>query len=398
MDKFSRRDFLQKSTAVAAGAAIPLNSERLLPKQASTPKVKRYKPFGKTGWNVGDLSAGTGQREPGMIKHLVDCGINLIDTAYQYPGHEEVIGNAIKADPGLREKLFIVDKWDPDLVNPVVTKSELLEQLDVMLERLNTTYIDCLMIHALGHPYMGDITRIQNPAIYEAFEDAKKMGKIKFTGASSCGPKALEEFDWGLDNNRFEVILLGGNFLTRGGETLLKKARSLGVATMAMKTMTTYKTDLPIKELQDQQTNARQAVLKYVLASDLFDTIIIGMGNYDKVNEYLAVSGTTSLTNEDNGHLENLSAIIGPMYCRPTCSGCLNSCPSSVPIASVLRYQMYFESYGEEKNAMSKYAALPEIQSAAMCSQCNAPCENDCSYNIPIRDRMIEAHAQLTFA
>jgi len=395
MNDVSRRDFIHTSTALAAGCALPLKPGRIHEQTAGKPEIKRYKPFGKTGFMVGDISAGSGQSEPGLIDHIFECGVNLIDTAYQYPGHEKLLSKVL---PKWRDRIFIIDKWAPELVSPEVTKAELLKQLDEQLARLKTTYIDCLMIHAIGHPFLGDITRIQNPAIYEAWDEAKKMGKIRFTGASSCGVNVLKEMNWGIDNGRFDVIIVGGNFLTHGAEPLLKKARARGVATVAMKTMTIYKSDLNIRALQNKNTNARQAVIKWVLASDLFDTMIIGMRNYDMVSEYLSVSGTTSLTDEDSGHLETLRAAISPVYCRPGCDGCLGSCPHDVPVANILRFKMYFENYGDEKYAMRRYRELPASQSAAVCADCSAPCEDACIYNLPVRRRLIEAHSQLTMA
>ena len=47
----------------------------------------------------------------------------------------------------------------------------------------------------------------------------------RFTGASSHGPRMLEEMGWGIDNNRFDVVLIGANFLTHGVEPLLKKVQ-----------------------------------------------------------------------------------------------------------------------------------------------------------------------------
>jgi predicted aldo/keto reductase-like oxidoreductase len=273
-----------------------------------------------------------------------------------------------------------------------------LEQLDVCLDRLNTTYIDCMMIHGIGRPELGDMRRIQNPAVYEAYDEAKKSGKVRFTGASSCGPKVLEEMEWGIDNDRFDVILLGANFLTHGLEKLLKKAKARGVATMAMKSMTTFKKDLPIRELVNKQTNARQAVLKYVLASDLFDTLIISMANYDQINEYLSVSGTTSLEAEDEDTLELLASVIGTRYCRPGCDECYGSCPQNVPIWDILRYKMYFENYGKQKYAMERYNRIPSARKPVSCADCDAPCERACAYNVEVRNCLIEAHHLLTFA
>ena len=398
MNALSRRSFINKSTAIAAGCALPLNAGRAYGRnmqESIAPGIKRYKPFGKTGFMVSDISVGSGQRDPGLLQYIFECGINYVDSAYSYGSHEQMVGSVL---PNWRNKVFITTKWEPELVTATVTKAELMKALDVSLERLNTAYVDCMMIHAVGDPGLGDITRIQNPAIYEAFDEAKKLGKIRFTGASGHSVRLLEDMQWGIDNDRFDIITVGANFMTHGIEPLLKKAKAKGIATIAMKTMTIFKSNLNIKGLMDKNTSSRQAVIKYILTSDLFDTMIISMSNYDQVNEYLAVSGTTGLDNEEKERLKALHAAFSTQYCRPGCGDCYGSCPNNVPIWDILRYKMYFENYKNEKYAMEKYYRLPESRTAAACTDCPAPCEDSCTYNIPIRERLLEAHTQLTLA
>ena len=396
MTRVNRRGFVRASAAAAAAAAIGGRGPAAgAQERAEEIRVRRFKPLGRTGWRVGDVSAGSGQRDPAVLNYIFDTGINLIDTGFQYAGHEELIGKVL---PKWRDKVFVLDKWDPPLVTATVTKSALLEALDVSLQRLNTTYVDCMMIHSIGHPRYGGLERIQNPAIYEAWDEAKRLGKVRFTGASSHGVRMIEDMTWGLDNNRFDVILIGANFLTHGAEPLLKKARAKGVGTIAMKTMTTYKSDLNIQALQNEQTNARQACLKWILASDLFDTLVVSMPNYDRVAEYLAVSGTTTLAARDERYLETVAAEIGPRYCRPGCGACHDACPRGVPVADILRYKMYFEDYGEEKFAMQRYGLVPASARPSRCAGCEAPCEAACPYGLRVRDRLSEADRQLRFA
>jgi predicted aldo/keto reductase-like oxidoreductase len=396
MTRVNRRGFVRASAAAAAAAAIGAPSRPATAQErAEEIRVRRFKPLGRTGWRVGDVSAGSGQRDPAVLNYIFDTGINLIDTGFQYAGHEELIGKVL---PKWRDKVFVLDKWDPPLVTATVTKSALLEALDVSLQRLNTTYVDCMMIHSIGHPRYGGLERIQNPAIYEAWDEAKRLGKVRFTGASSHGVRMIEDMTWGLDHDRFDVILIGANFLTHGVEPLLKRARAKGVGTIAMKTMTTYKSDLNIQALQNEQTNARQACLKWVLASDLFDTLVVSMPNYDRVAEYLAVSGTASLTARDARYLETVAAAVGPRYCRPGCGACHDACPRGVPVADILRYKMYFEDYGEEKFAMQRYALVPAGARPSRCAGCEAPCEAACPYGLRVRDRLSEADRLLRFA
>ncbi len=395
MSRVTRREFFRASSALAAGAALPGVSASAGQPVQPAPRVKRFKTLGRTGWKVGDISAGSGQRDAGVLNHAFECGINLVDTGAQYSGHEELLGKVL---PKWREKVFVLGKWDPPVVTATVTKGELLQALDVSLKKLNTTYIDCMMIHSIGHPRYGALERIQNPAIYEAWDEAKRRGMIKFTGASSHGVRMIEEMNWALDNNRFDVILIGANFLTKGVEPVLKKARAKGVGTVAMKTLTTVRADPQIRALQNEHTNVRQACLKWVLASDLFDTLVVSMRNYETVDEYLAVSGTTTLTAEDRRHLDLAEASISPRYCRPGCSGCHEACSRGVPVADILRYKMYFENYGDEKFAMQRYAMLPASARPSGCEGCPAPCEAACPYGLRIRDRLRDADRQLRFA
>jgi predicted aldo/keto reductase-like oxidoreductase len=396
MNKISRRDFFQKSTAFAAGCALPGTAGEALAQPKDRPTIKRYKPFGKTGFKVGDISAGAGQREPGLLDYIFAGGVNYIDSAYAYGSHEETIGKILSK---WNDKVFVTTKWEPELITPTVTKAELMKALDVSLERLGTQYVDCMMLHAIGDPELGGLDRLQNPAIYEAWDEAKKLGKIGFTGASGHSVNLLRDMEWGIDNDRFEVITLGANFVTHGVEPLLKKAKAKGIATVAMKTMTVFKSGVDIRGLMDRETNARQAVVKYILSRpDLFDTMIIGMRNFDQVDEYLSVSGYESLDEGDEAILAALEREIGNVYCRPGCSDCYGSCPRNVPIWDILRYKMYFENYGDEKVAMTRYKRLPASRTAEACIGCDAPCEKACTHDIPIRARLLEAHKQLCFA
>lgn len=58
-----------------------------------------------------------------------------------------------------------------------MSKEALLEALDISFSRLDTPYLDCMMLHSIGNTSYGGIERIQNPAICEAWDEAKKLGK-----------------------------------------------------------------------------------------------------------------------------------------------------------------------------------------------------------------------------
>jgi uncharacterized protein len=391
--KISRRNFLKTSTAISAGLSIPWESGFSQNTLEDKPKIKKYKPLGKTGFMVSDISSGGGSiKESGIAQYMFESGINYIDTAFQYPGSEEAIGEILAP---WRDKVFITTKWDPPLVTTKVTKAELLEALDISLKRLKTNYVDCMMIHSIGDPNYGGLERIQNPAIYEAWDEAKKLGKIKYTGASSHGINLIRDMEWCIDSGRFDIITVGLNFIAYGLEPLLRKAKSKGMGTVAIKCMASAKSNLKYKQFINQEVNIRQALIKWVLTQDYIDTMVLSMRNYEQIAEYLKVSGFSSLNESEKKLLKGYKDAVSPEYCRPGCDGCSKACPNGLPIWDIQRYLMYFENYGREKYAMEKYNSILANCNAEKCIDCPAPCEKSCKYGIRIRERLINAHLKL---
>jgi predicted aldo/keto reductase-like oxidoreductase len=77
-------------------------------------------------------------------------------------------------------------------------------------------------------------------------------------------------------------------------------------------------------------------------------------------------------------------------YCR-FCGTCEARCPHSVAVAEVMRYAMYFNGYGREKEAMSLYAELPESATARACEVCDGVCESACPFGRPVREELVSA-------
>jgi predicted aldo/keto reductase-like oxidoreductase len=94
--------------------------------------------------------------------------------------------------------------------------------------------------------------------------------------------------------------------------------------------------------------------------------------------------------------MEEYGMLLERDYCRPGCDGCLGSCPNDVPIHDILRYRLYFNNYGREKHAMERYASLSRTRSAAGCEACSGPCVQSCPFGLPVRDKLIQAHSELS--
>lgn len=129
---------------------------------------------------------GTKQAVRELTDTAMDQGINFFDHADIYAGGEaeRVFGEA--AGPALREKMIIQTKC---AIRPGVcydfSKEHILESVDGSLKRLNTDYVDILLLHrpdALMEP----------EEVAEAFDTLERQGKVRRFGVSNQNPGQIE--------------------------------------------------------------------------------------------------------------------------------------------------------------------------------------------------------------
>jgi hypothetical protein len=402
--KLSRRDFIGCGVASAVGvtlggrplvAAAQTAQDGPADAPAEKPQIKEYRRFGRTEWKVSDISFGNASMQnPAQLEYAMERGINYVDTARQYFEMETVIG---KIFPRKRDKIFLTTKLEPETVTADASVETLMTALEESLQRLNTDYLDCCLVHSVGDPELGDERRAQNENIVTMFEKARKQGKIRFWGASGHGPQIIRDFNWLIDNTPIDVIMPGMNYMTRGIEPVLAKAKEKDIAVVAMKSMSAAR-KVDFSEFKGEGRTVRQALLKWMLARPNIDTVVITMRTFEDVDEFVAASGKVAPTPKEKKALDDYGMLIDRDYCRPGCDGCTGSCPHDVPIHDVLRYHLYFDSYGREKYALGRYAALPEGRNAEGCADCAAPCVGACPFGLAVKDKMVRAHADLTLA
>ncbi len=108
------------------------------------------------------------------VSDAISVGYRLIDTAQAY-GNEEGVGNAIRKSSIPRKDLFITTKvW---ISNAGYEKAK--ASIEESLQKLQTDYIDLLLIHQPFNDYYGT---------YRAMEDANKTGKVRAIGVSNFYP------------------------------------------------------------------------------------------------------------------------------------------------------------------------------------------------------------------
>lgn len=111
-----------------------------------------------------------------------NLGINMLDTAPAYGTSEERLGNLLK---GQREDWVIVGKAGEEFEDGEsyfdFTPSSFEKSLERTLKRLNTDYIDALLIHSDGN----DEDILSNDALIKKLYEFKSQGLVKAIGAST---------------------------------------------------------------------------------------------------------------------------------------------------------------------------------------------------------------------
>lgn len=85
-----------------------------------------------------------------FVKTAIDMGANFFDHADIYANGlcEEMFGTILKENPGMRENLMIQSKCGivPGIMYDC-SKEHILQSVDGILKRLQTDYLDCLLLH-----------------------------------------------------------------------------------------------------------------------------------------------------------------------------------------------------------------------------------------------------------
>ena len=110
------------------------------------------------------------------VAHALKDGYRLIDTANAYV-NEKAVGRAIKKSGVDRGEIFLETKLWPSFY-------EQEDAVEKTLERLDTDYIDLLLIHQPAGNYT---------AGYRLMEKAYKEGKVKAIGLSNFNEEQIQE-------------------------------------------------------------------------------------------------------------------------------------------------------------------------------------------------------------
>ncbi|MDQ1351295.1 MAG: Aldo ket red protein [Acidobacteriota bacterium] len=392
-------------------------------------KIKEYRTLGRTEFKVSDISSGF-VKDPAVLGKLLDAGINYIDSAESY-GNEEVIGSVIKNRD--RKKIFVTTKLE---LKDDLSKEGILARARKCLERLQTDYIDCLMIHSCEK-----VSLIKTEGFHAAMQQLKSEGRLRFIGISNHGTNFFKDPEEAMDkvliaaalDGRFDVMLLAYNFIQddKGAEVLkvcreknigttLMKVNPIGKIPMIKERIEKMKKDgkeIPeaytqmisrmeakakkaeafIKEYRlDDDRRMSDAAVRFALSNPDVHTVCCAFLNFESLDAFIPLSGSR-LAGMEKEKLAAYKEGCGSFYCRHACGLCEPVCPQGVPVNTIMRFNHYYEAQGKEKFAMKQYARL-SAPKADRCRNCTGVCESACPYGVPVQGLLTMAHRTLSLA
>lgn len=127
--------------------------------------------LGMGTWQMGEHTRSR-QSEINVLRHGLDLGLSLIDTAEMYAegGAEEVIAQAIA---GRRSEVFLVSKVYPHNAS----KQGVIAACERSLKRLQTDYLDVYLLHWRGSFPLSETL--------DGFQWLQQAGKIRSYGVSN---------------------------------------------------------------------------------------------------------------------------------------------------------------------------------------------------------------------
>lgn len=160
-------------------------------KTVTLPGGEAVPALGLGTWRMGESARRRGE-EVAAIRHAIELGYRLIDTAEMYGegGAETVLGEALRgalaAGEVRREELFVVSKVYPHNAS----RRGAVAACERSLERLGLERLDLYLLHWRGsHPLAETV---------EAFEALREAGRLRHWGVSNLDTDDMEEL-WSVD-------------------------------------------------------------------------------------------------------------------------------------------------------------------------------------------------------
>jgi predicted aldo/keto reductase-like oxidoreductase len=360
-------------------------------------ETMRYRPFGKTGYEVSALSFGCMrlQDDPELneklISRAVDLGVNYFETTRYYLGGTCQHRTA----PGLKGKAAGVIVSGKERIHADQTaylfRKEVERQLDIL-------GIDHFKFFQVGWFSWGKMQHLlKRGGVLDAVRKAQDEGLIKFLGFT--GHDKPENFIRCIETGLFDSFTVPYNLISRQYEPLIARAGELGVGVVAMCPVGGGVLACSSKALaeavgMDLPTPAMS--LRFVLSNPHISTACSGMNTLEMLEENVETVGSFGPDEADweemCAGLDHLREKLGERFCT-SCRYCAE-CPAGLEIWRLMNIWQHWKVWGLEDWAADALRKLPDEKKPTNCTQCGA-CEEKCPNKLEVQARLEQLGALL---
>ena len=346
-----------------------------------------------------------------LVKLAINQGINYFDTAYPYHnGNSETVFGEIVKEENLRDEIYIADKMP---VWNVEKEEDFYKILDEQLKKLQTSYIDFYLLHALNKDSWEKVKKLNGLTF---LEKAKAAGKIKHIGFSfhdnlETFKKIVDEYE------NFEFCQIQYNYIDEDTEKRpqnpgwqgLKYAGKKELGVIVMEPLRGGLLANPPVGVRNIFANAEvprlpaEWAFRFVWENQEVVTALSGMNSEDQVLVNAAVASTAFPNSMPNAQIEVIKKAQAwfDSKIKVPCTGCRYCvpCPKGVSIPEIFDHYNTASMRGllEEtgKTFLTDYKKLVEENHGAnQCVNCGA-CAKLCPQHISIPEMLKEAHNSL---
>ena len=150
-----------------------------------------------------------------FVRTAMDAGANFFDHADIYGGGkcEEIFAEAVQMSPSVREKMILQSKCGIRQGQFDFSKEHILSSVDGILKRLNTEYLDVLLLHRPD-------ALVEPEEVAEAFDQLESSGKVRHFGVSNQKPMQIELLKkyvkQPLVANQLQLSITNANMISNG--------------------------------------------------------------------------------------------------------------------------------------------------------------------------------------
>jgi L-galactose dehydrogenase len=281
-----------------------------------------YRAFGKTGWQVSEISLGGAylggqdkdkaqENATSVVRRAIELGINYIDTAPYYGSSEELIGNALK---GVNHSCYIATKFGLTSSDFDYKSDSVIKSIEQSLLRLHVSKLSLVQIHEVNIPGWDKI--MATGYALTGLREAQKRGLCEKIGITGRAIPILAEL---AQTGEFDSVLVYNDYHPASklaSETIIpvatKHNMGIVVATaLANGLFTDRHVDQALARLSgDEYTKAKniidrlrqepntlaQSAFRYVLADKRVSTIACGASNIAEIEEAALASDMDHLS------------------------------------------------------------------------------------------------------